>query len=110
MAKEKQPTAAQWQARAIKAEQRLELRETESECRALVQWFSAEMLNRFRSNADRGSRWTAQSVDELMVKLDENVDDLRKALEGKNPATVIHRCADLANVAAMIGDHSDSAK
>lgn len=101
-------TEADWEARAIKAEKRLELRETELECRFLVTWFSAQMLNRFRSNADRGTTWSDRSLEEMMVKLEENVSDLRQAIQEGRRGNVVHRCADLANVAAMLGDLADS--
>lgn len=101
-------TADEWKARALKAERRLELRETELECRRLVRWFSGQMLNRFRSNATRGTGWANRTAEELIVKLEENLQDLREALKEGRRSRILHRCADLANVAAMIGDVSDT--
>lgn len=100
----------EWQRRALDAEKRLEIRETELECRALVRWFSERMLNRFRAKADKGTTWLELKPEEIYIVLQRKVEEMGKFLDEGQMKNVVEECSDIANLSAMIADGVDPAK
>ena len=76
------------------------------EVRSPVAFMSSAMEDVLKQNDHKGG-WEKCSINFLMSKLDEEHDELRKAMIRKEliPEEILHEAVDIANVAMMIADN-----
>jgi len=81
--------------------------------RESVQWFAGQMENELaKHDEERGEGWKGDGILELFNHLEQEVRELKLAIDESaqsgeiNREWVIEECADLANMAMMIADNS----
>ena len=75
--------------------------------RAIVKWFGRQMEVKLREN-DHKEGWLGCAEEFLLDKLDEELDELKRAVKDCAAALITEECADLANIAMMLADISGS--
>lgn len=77
-----------------------------ADVRPRLDWFVDQMRARLAAKDNqRKDDWRELDLDDLLQRLQEELDELTAALEnGKAEGSAIRECADLANFAMMLAD------
>jgi NTP pyrophosphatase (non-canonical NTP hydrolase) len=82
------------------------------ELRPEVERFAMGMERKLRQNDFKGG-WKQMTVDEMLERLDEEVEELKKALHPmrkENPQRVFKEAVDVANFCLFIADNAGALK
>jgi hypothetical protein len=71
--------------------------------RPVVVWFARAMERKLREN-DHKPGWRGEDAGALLERVDDEIDELKRAVGVRPPLVVLDEAADVANMAMMVAD------
>ena len=69
----------------------------------VLEWFHRAQLAKLLENAAKGT-WKNESIEDLIKRMEEEVIELKEAVQSGAYTEIVRECADVANFAMFIAD------